>query len=146
VGSVFRAEGLQGIVPQRALHQAQQVVGKTVAGVLAVEREGAARIAGGMPGKGRQMVKLIADVYGVGSANQGQTRLSPVCGPPKTIWHAEGRAEAGITSDPDAVRQTLRPFAAGSGKALNAGLLRQIVLADAVAIPIDYRSHGSRIH
>src|SRR5262245_32031469 len=98
-----------------------------------------------MPGKGCQMVKLIANVDGVGAANQVQARLAPGGRPPKTIWHAKGRAEAGVTSNPDTVWQTLRTFAPRRGKPLNAGLLRQIVLADAGAIPIDHRTHGSCI-
>src|SRR5690349_19626692 len=70
VWRVFRAERLQGVVSQRALDQTQHIVGKPIARILPVKGERAAGKTGGVPGKRRQMMKLVPNIDGVSSADQ----------------------------------------------------------------------------
>src|SRR5690349_21051189 len=113
------------IVPQALIRQTQQVIGKSIAGVLTVEVEHAFRAAGAVSGQQIQVLILISRHHGVLSPDlaQADVAVDALLLEDSRVAPSIPGADTGVTGNRNDIRKADPFFAARGLEALNPGLL-----------------------
>ena len=118
-------ERMQRIIATRSGRQTQKIIGKSIARVLTVEIEAAARRMRTVIAVNGAVVVLISEAERVGPGDPVRAGLPVANTAPQPPGYAPGHAESRVAGDVR-VRKSHPLFAARRWNTLNAGLFHQI--------------------